>query len=60
MYVCTPYVSQHEVLSTYLEPLELVTFELQLCPINHKTCGGSWNFVIITLEDTSTHETIIF
>ena len=29
---------------------KLMIFKLQLCPINHKTCRGSWNFIIMTWE----------
>ena len=46
--------------STYLERQRLLIFELQLCPIDHKTCSGFCNLVIIMLDDTSTHLTLIF
>ena len=32
-------------------------FELYLHPINHETCRGSWNLVIVALGDFSTHAT---
>ena len=37
-----------------------MTFELRLCPINKRTCRGSWNLVIMTLGYTSTNRTPIF
>ena len=39
--------------NTYLEAQKSVTLELQLNPINHKTCRGSWNLVLMTLGDAT-------
>ena len=39
--------------NTYLEAQKSVTLELQLNPINHKTCRGSWNLVPMTLGDAT-------
>ena len=43
-----------------MEPQKSMTFELRLCPINKRTCRGSWNLVIMTLGYTSTNRTPIF
>ena len=37
-----------------------MTYELQLCPINKRTCRESWNLVIMTLGYTSNNRTPIF
>ena len=47
-------------LSAYLDTQKLLIFELQLCLINHGNWTGSWNLVIMTLYDTSTHATHMF
>ena len=49
------YVLIFPTCSTSLEPQKLVIFGLHLCHINHKDCIGSWNFVLMILGDTSTH-----
>ena len=40
--------------------LILVISELQLCPVNHKSCRRSWKLVIMTEGDYSTYATHIF
>ena len=43
-----------------MDTQKLLIFELQLCLINHGNWTGSWNLVIMTLYDTSTHATHMF
>ena len=38
-----------------MEPQKVVSFELQLCPMNHKNCRGFWNLILMILWDIFTH-----